>query len=198
MVLKPDFIGFILYPESKRYVGNDYILETEIPCKIKRTGVFVNALLQDVVQWVNRLKLDYVQLHGNEPAEYCKELNEMKIPVIKTFGMDDFFDFNTMRAYDNYCDFFLFDTKSPEHGGSGIKFNWNLLSSYTLSKPFILSGGISPDDLVTVLSLSEKIPLYAIDINSRFETAPGIKNIKMIREFIGSVRKHTLHKSEKK
>ncbi len=198
VALQPDFIGFILYPESKRYVGDNYILETEIPSKIKRTGVFVNALLHDVVHWVNRLKLDYVQLHGNESVEYCQELTEMKIPVIKTFGMHDSFDFNTLQTYEGYCDFFLFDTTSPEHGGSGKKFNWNLLNAYTLIKPIILSGGIGLDDLITVLSLSEKIPLHAIDINSRFENAPGIKDIKMIKEFIGSIKKHTLNKKEKK
>ncbi len=190
VALKPDFIGFILYPGSKRFVGEDYQLEVEIPATINRVGVFVNALLKDIIHWVNRLGLNYVQLHGNEPLDYCRELSEMNIHVIKAFGIDENFDLDSLHSYCQYCKYFLFDTISPLHGGSGVKFDWSHLNGYTFDKPLFLSGGISPEDVEAIHLVRNKIPLYAIDINSRFEISPGIKDIKLLRQFFMTMRKY--------
>ena len=186
--LKPDFIGFILYPGSKRFVGEDYQLNEEIPASIQRVGVFVNALLSDIIQWVNRLGLDYVQLHGDEPVAYCQELADMDIRVIKAFGIHEDFNFDTVLPYSPYCEFFLFDTKSPAHGGTGKKFDWNILNGYSSDKPVFLSGGIGPEDTEVIQELEKKIPIYAVDINSRFEISPGLKDIKMLRPFFSTIR----------
>jgi phosphoribosylanthranilate isomerase len=188
--LMPDYIGFILYPESKRYLGSDYKLEVEIPSQIKRVGVFVNEVIEEVFRWINLLDLDLVQLHGDEPEEYCKELNKMNVPVIKAFGMDEHFDFSLLKPYEPYCEYFLFDTKTDLKGGSGKKFNRNILKKYNSEKPFFLSGGIGPEDTAIVNDLPD-LPLHAIDINSRFEEAPGIKNIELIARFITELRKQT-------
>ncbi len=190
VALKPDFIGFILYPGSKRYVGNEFALEFDIPDKIIRVGVFVNALMDEVIHWVNQLGLQYVQLHGTEPVEYCRELAEMKIRIIKAFGMDELFDFTILNTYNNYCDYFLFDTKSSMHGGSGQKFDWNFITRYNANRPIFLSGGIGPDDVESILMLNKKISLFGVDINSRFEIVPGLKDIKLLRQFIKSIRKN--------
>ena len=187
--LEPDFIGFILFPDSKRYVGDDFRLTTDIPPAIHRVGVFVNALMDEVIHWVNRLELNFVQLHGTESAEYCRELSGMKIPVIKAFGVDDAFDFSSLSAYSDCCEFFLFDSKSPLHGGSGLQFNRDLLNLYALNTPFFLGGGIGPEDISDIRLIKNRLPLAAVDINSRFEISPGIKNIELLRKFINAIRK---------
>jgi phosphoribosylanthranilate isomerase len=188
VTLKPDFVGFILFPGSIRYVGKNYELKTEIPESIIRVGVFVNELIEEVIQWVNRLELDYVQLHGEESVDYCRELFDMRVPVIKAFGINDEFDFDSLQAYSGYCDYFLFDSKSPIHGGSGIKFNWDFLSLYTLNTPVFLGGGIGIEDTADILSIKSKHPIYAVDVNSRFETSAGIKNIDLLRQFFYKIR----------
>ena len=186
--LKPDFIGFILYPESKRFVGEDYKFDVEMPESIHRVGVFVNALLGDVIHWVNRLGLDYVQLHGDEPVAYCSELTDMNIHVIKAFGIHENFNFDSILPYYPYCKYILFDTKSSAHGGTGKKFDWNILSGYNFEKPLFLSGGIGPEDIQVIQLLKKKIPIYAVDINSRFEISPGLKDIKMLKPFFSTIR----------
>ena len=188
--LKPDFIGFILYPGSKRYLGDEFVLETEIPGTIQRVGVFVNALMNEVIHWVNRLKLHYVQLHGTEPVEYCRELSEMKIGIIKTFAIDSHFDFSILEAYNSYCNYFLLETKSNLHGGSGQKFDWNVLKDCHSERPVILSGGIGPEDIEALHQLNKKFPLFAVDINSRFELEPGLKDINRVKQFIRALKKN--------
>jgi phosphoribosylanthranilate isomerase len=187
--LRPDLIGFILYPGSKRYVGEEYTITVEIPKSIIRVGVFVNALMNEVIHWVNQLNLKYVQLHGTESPEYCRELAEMKIGVIKAFGIDETFDFNVLDPYVPYCDYFLFDTKSDAHGGSGRKFNWKLLDDYQKNKEIIIGGGIGPDDIETISLLNTRLPIFAVDINSCFETEPGIKDIKQVKQFLRLIQK---------
>ncbi len=185
--LQPDYIGFILFPGSKRYLGDDYHLEEAIPSGIQKVGVFVNATLDVVLGWYNRLALDYVQIHGNEPAEYCQELSQMGIRVIKAFGVDTDFDFSRLKAYRPWCEYFLFDTKTSGHGGSGKQFDWRLLSGYTLDTPIFLSGGIGPGD-VEALQQIQGLPIHAIDINSCFEEAPAVKNIALLEQFFSSFR----------
>jgi phosphoribosylanthranilate isomerase len=185
--LQPDYIGFILYPDSKRFLGNNYRLSVEIPQSIKRTGVFVNALIPDIIAWSNKLDLNYVQLHGAESPEYCTELMSMDLHIIKTFPIDKEFDFQVVEDYLPWCDYFLFDNKTHLHGGSGEQFDWSVLLDYNYDKPFFLSGGIGPGDVRT-LKVLKNPALYAIDINSKFETSPGMKDILLIKEFITTMR----------
>jgi phosphoribosylanthranilate isomerase len=185
--LNPDYIGFILYPRSKRYLGNNYSLSVEIPLTIKRIGVFVNALIPEVVGWVNKLNLDYVQLHGFESPEYCMELANMNIHILKSFSIESACDFSVIENYMPWCDYVLFDNKTPFYGGSGEQFDWTVLQEYKFSKPFFLSGGIGPSDSKSVKKLKNPAP-YAIDINSKFETAAGLKDILLIQEFITKIR----------
>ncbi len=187
--LKPDFIGFIFYPESKRYVGEDFpvsIIEN-IPSSVKKVGVFVDELLEHVVRNYNIYGLDYVQLHGKEQAAYCQELMTVKIKVIKAFSIDEYFDPSIPDVYADACNYFLFDTKSPIHGGTGKKFDWNFLHRFSAEKPFFLSGGIGPDDVHLINEMN--IPgLEAVDINSRFEQEPGLKNVIDIKSFMNQLK----------
>jgi phosphoribosylanthranilate isomerase len=187
LTVHPDFIGFILYPGSKRYVGEDYNLEVEVPASVNKVGVFVNALIKDVFNWKVRLGLDFVQLHGTEPPEYCKEINNMGLKLIKAFGITQDFNFSQLKDYIPYCDYFLFDTKTPVYGGSGQKFDWEILNNYLSENPFFLSGGIKPDDIADICKIKND-KLFAIDINSGFETAPAMKDIQLINQFVNTIR----------
>jgi phosphoribosylanthranilate isomerase len=187
ITLNPDYIGFILYPGSKRYLGDHYQLNMDIPANIKRVGVFVNELIDRVLFWINRLGLNYVQLHGDEAPEYCRELYSMKISVIKAFGIGQDFDFSILKAYEPYCGHFLFDTKTLQRGGSGESFDWDLLKAYNYSTPLILSGGIGPEDATAIRDISG-LPLHAVDVNSRFELSPGIKNMELLEKFFNELR----------
>jgi len=175
---KVDFIGFIFYSKSARF------LTTEIPLEKKkqRVGVFVNEDYAFIQEKIKKYNLDFVQLHGEESAEFCGSLNA-EIPVIKAFGVEDSFDFSTLEAYQNYVSYFLFDTKTPAYGGSGKQFSWELLKKYHLETPFFLSGGIHPGSLVEVQQLDIAL-LFALDLNSGFEIGPGKKDCNQINTFI--------------
>lgn len=185
--LKPDYIGFILYPGSTRYLGDDYPLEVDIPQNTKRVGVFVNALMDKVIYWVNRLQLDLAQLHGQEGPEYCREIKQMGIKVIKAFGISNSFNFDELKKYAPWCDYFLFDTKTEIHGGSGQKFDWTLLDNYKLDVPVFLSGGIEISD-IPILKSIDKSWLHAVDINSKFEISPAMKDVQLLQDFFNQFR----------
>ncbi len=187
--LNPDYIGFIFFERSKRYVGEhfDPAITDMIPPQTNKTGVFVNADPDDINEKVNKHGLNFVQLHGNESPAYCNKLAEKGIQVIKAFSVDDEFSFSGMEEYLDCCHYFLFDTRTPFIGGSGKKFNWEVLDRYPHSKSFFLSGGIGPDDFEAVTALSH-LNIHALDINSRFEIEPGIKNIDIIEKFIHNIR----------
>lgn len=188
--LKPDMIGFIFFPPSKRYAGE--ILDPShlscLPSSTKRTGVFVNETTDQILNIVSKYTLDFVQLHGNEPAEQCSLIRKKRLGVIKTFSISENFNFEKCSDYLPYTDYFLFDTSTPAYGGSGKKFRWEVLRNYKLAHPFFLSGGISADDTEKILDLSVE-GFYGIDLNSRFETEPGLKNYKMLEKFISEIRK---------
>jgi phosphoribosylanthranilate isomerase len=175
--LSPDFMGFIFYPKSKRFVGDDFIMP-EISSEIKKVGVFVNDSVENISDKVKKYNLSFVQLHGDESADFCKRISE-EVKVIKAFGIDDDFDFSILKKYENCCEYFLFDTKSDEYGGSGKDFDRNLLWNYRLSKPYFLSGGISLEEVRN--QKSEVRNAYALDVNSKFETKPGFKDIKKLK-----------------
>lgn len=182
--LSPDFMGFIFYPKSKRYVGEDFVMP-EIPAGIKKVGVFVNESVENILAKASKYKLDLVQLHGDEsPALTTKVwetfvLGPTRAKVIKAFGIDEQFDFLVLNEYETCCDFFLFDTKTKEYGGSGKKFDAGLLKKYNLDKPFFISGGL---DLAVTPHLLSHVPRpFALDINSKFETEPGLKDISKLK-----------------
>jgi phosphoribosylanthranilate isomerase len=179
---KPDFIGFIFYDKSPRYISEElkpsFIQDISASNKV---GVFVNASEVKMLDIASRYGLDYLQLHGNETAEFCKQIQK-SIPIIKAFQIDDYFDFSILNEYEDACTYFLFDSKSKQYGGSGETFNWEKLNEYKLQKPFFLSGGVDLENIEQILLLKSEFPnLYAVDINSKFEIEPGIKDISKIK-----------------
>ncbi|MDP3912373.1 MAG: phosphoribosylanthranilate isomerase [Bacteroidota bacterium] len=185
----PDYLGFIFYPKSKRFVGLEPSPEmlAEIPDSVKKVGVFVDESPEEVFEISKNWKLDVVQLHGQETPEYCLQIRNSGIIVFKAFPVDESFDFETLRNYSGVCDYFLFDTKGNLPGGTGQKFNWQLLESYKLDVPFFLSGGIGPDDLNTIRDFSHP-QLFGIDINSGFEISPALKDVEKMKKFIAEIR----------
>ena len=186
--LSPDYLGFIFHPGSVRFIGKDPDRElfSGIPGKIKKTGVFVDEKIEKVKATVSRYRLEAVQLHGSESADYCNQIKSQNLIIIKAFRIGPGFDFNNTLLYNYSCDFFLFDTLSEFPGGSGKKFRWNLLKKQRIEKPFFLSGGIGIEDIEVIRNFDHKM-LYAIDINSRFEVAPAIKNVELVRSFIENI-----------
>lgn len=184
--LQPDYMGFIFYKHSKRYAGGlSAELLRELPLNIKKTGVFVNESLSVVTELVTRFGFNAIQLHGAETSEYCLELKQIlprETEIIKAFGVDEDFDFGQLKAYEGGADYFLFDTQTPGHGGSGKVFNWSLLDRYELDKPYFLSGGIGPEHMEDINNIKDK-RLYAVDVNSRFELEPGLKQIDKLNDF---------------
>ncbi len=194
--LKPDYLGFIFYEKSKR---NFEGIIPEIPKGIKKTGVFVNEYLEILVSLAEEYTLEALQLHGDESVEYIKELKghlersreEKRLPkveIIKVFGIKDEFDFSVLEPYEAVVDYFLFDTKGKERGGNGVTFDWKVLESYNSKKPFFLSGGIGLHEVAKVKEIIKTdLPVYALDVNSKFETAPGLKSVKDLKKFINQV-----------
>ncbi len=185
--LNPDYLGFIFYKASQRNFEGEI---PEISEKIKKTGVFVNSREDFILQKIKKYNLKAVQLHGNEGVEFCRNLSDKlnsSVEIIKVFQVDDSFDFDEVLPYENVCNYFLFDTRGKEKGGNGVVFNWELLKNYKSSKPYFLSGGIGLIELERLnyffnSGLSKNC--IAIDVNSRFEDQPGLKNIKKLELFI--------------
>ena len=190
-----DFMGIIRYPKSKRFVDDEQKTAIEKLTMNKGTaGVYVNATFEEILQDIIPLQLDVVQLHGDENSAFAKALLELDLKVFKAFQMNEDFDFDTLNEWEQLAEefpgklFFLFDTATKNYGGSGKKFNWQLLDSYTGNVPFLLSGGVSKDDAVAVKNIKHDMFL-GVDLNSQFEDAPGLKNIEMIKSFIEKLRK---------
>jgi phosphoribosylanthranilate isomerase len=185
--LAPDYVGFICYAPSPRYASD---LQTEtldlLPESIYKTAVFVNEQTETISKLIDTYNFDVVQLHGNEDPEFCSVLRD-KVTVIKAFGLDENFDFARLNEFAGSVDYFLFDTKTDKHGGSGLSFDWSLLNNYKLDVPFFLSGGLSLDNLETV-SLIDHPQFYGVDLNSRFETEPGLKDINKLKKAFDILR----------
>ena len=180
-----DYAGFIFYTQSKRFVGEapHTDLFMNIPAHVKKVGVFVNEKKEKIIEIVRKYHLDLVQLHGAETAGFCNDLRLEGISVMKAFGIGEDFDFDRLTDFKDTCDFFLFDTRTILYGGSGIKFRWERLEEYKLKMPFFLGGGIGPLDVQKVRCINHP-GFFAADINSRFETAPGMKDIDSVKTFI--------------
>ena len=183
--LPVDWLGFIFYPQSKRFVGNDperFLFDSDKP----KVAVFVDENAFEIMALAKNFGFSMVQLHGKENPQTCRMLKRQGLKIIKAFSVNENFDFETTKSYEKVADFFLFDTKTPQHGGSGQKFDWRLLDKYTGHIPFLLSGGIGPDDAEEILKINHP-KLTGIDVNSGFEDQPGIKNIEKLKEFITKI-----------
>jgi phosphoribosylanthranilate isomerase len=163
--LFPDLMGFIFYEKSKRFFN---LPEINLNNKVKRVGVFVNENIQEIKNKIKKYKLDYVQLHGEENVNFCNTLQPF-VKIIKVFKIDYNFNFKKTEEFEEVCDYFLFDTKSQLHGGSGKKFDWNLLKNYNCKKDFFLSGGIDIGDIEEIKKIVNSYPIAGIDVNSKFE-----------------------------
>ena len=184
--LAPDFVGFIFYPPSKRFVGSspDPALFRVPANGIKKVGVFVNEELSRVRKVIEDCALDVVQLHGGESVEYCQRLaGKAKLMKVLDPGVQSF----AMESYAGAVDWFLFDTPGEGYGGTGQKFDWTLLKDLEAPAPFLLSGGIAPGDANAIGNLDYQ-GMMGIDLNSRFELSPGLKDIQKLKEFFTEIR----------
>ncbi|WJJ96116.1 phosphoribosylanthranilate isomerase [Algibacter luteus] len=182
--LQPDYLGFIFYEKSARNFDSESI--PQLPKSIKKTGVFVDADLDLVVDYIKKHDLQAVQLHGKESPEYCEKIKSEGIEVIKVFSIKDAFDFSVLNPYVAFVDYFLFDTKGKLPGGNGYTFDWNVLNNYPSEKPFFLSGGIGLSEIEDIKNFAKSKAskyCYALDVNSKFEIEPGLKNIDDLKKF---------------
>ena len=214
--VNPDYMGFIFYEKSKR---NFEGIIPEFSNSIKKTGVFVNEYKEIVISLVEEYRLDAIQLHGDESVDYIIKLKKQltknraffieenkqikkkknqhyisknEVEIIKVFGIKDEFNFDVLKPYLDIVDYFLFDTKGKERGGNGTKFDWSVLEKYPFKKPFFLSGGIGLEDVDNVLSFlrrQESKYCVGLDVNSKFESKPGVKKIQELKKF----KKEILH-----
>lgn len=187
--LQPDYIGFIFWKPSKRFFDGSI---PELAKTISKVGVFVDTNIDEILSRTKTFSLNAIQLHGNESPEFCTILREqfekqnIKIDILKVFSIKDSFDFSQLDPYEKSADFFLFDTKGKLPGGNGYQFNWEVLKGYPSKKPYFLSGGIGLSELDSVLEFLQKEEskfCYAIDVNSKFEITPGLKDIDKLKEF---------------
>jgi len=184
--LLPDYMGFIFWEKSARFFDGEI---PQLDESIKKVGVFVNESVENIIEKINKYNLQAIQLHGKESVEFCQDLKSKiddKIEIIKVFSVGDDFDFDDLKPFENVCDYFLFDTKGKLPGGNGTTFDWKILENYKSEKPFFLSGGIGVEEIPTLKNL--KLPIYAIDVNSRFEIEPGLKNKNLLYSFIQNLK----------
>ena len=182
--LKPDYMGFIFYEKSSRYFDS---VIPEISEDISKIGVFVNATFDFIRGKAEKHNLQGVQLHGgDETPELCERLKALDLTVIKVFSVKNQFDFKVLEPFEDVCDYYLFDTKGKEPGGNGYTFNWNVFKKYPSIKPFFLRGGIGPNEmeaLLLFLKRPESDLCCTLDLNSKFETAAGLKDYTKLKDF---------------
>ena len=174
-----DWLGLIFWPKSSRYVSErpDYL-----PQHAKRVGVFVDEAVDTVKKKADAYALDLIQLHGSESPDYIRAL-KASCSIIKAFSIATADDLEQTKDYEGLVDYFLFDTKGPSVGGNGVQFNWDVLKDYHGQTPFLLSGGIDPDDAERIQAFHHP-QCIGIDLNSRFELSPGLKDINKLKQFI--------------
>ncbi len=180
-----DYMGLICYPKSVRYV------EQPVPLSplVQNVGVFVDEQRRVILQKVEKFGLNAVQLHGNESADTCQHLRDRGLYVFKAFGIDDDFDWTTLDEYLDRTDVLLFDTKSPQHGGTGQAFNWEKLKEYPYSKPYFLSGGLSLENIAQAVQFEDE-RMIGLDLNSKFEIEPGRKDINLLKQAVERIREN--------
>ena len=184
--MQPEYMGLIFYEKSSRFFHAQI---PQLPDGLKKVGVFVDSEVSYIMEKVDQYDLNVIQLHGKESPDYCVELKAKLsegIEIIKVFSVKEQFDFSLLSAYEDVCDYFLFDTKGKLPGGNGEHFDWSLLEQYPSRKPFFLSGGIGIDSIPQLKEFLKR-PIaqfcHAIDVNSRFELQPGLKKIDKLKEF---------------
>jgi phosphoribosylanthranilate isomerase len=187
----PDYLGFIEYSASPRYVGEDFSMPSGIPATIMKVGVFVNEVDSVILQKVKEHGYDFVQLHGNESPDQCLSLKDHGLNVIKVFSIDGHFDFQATKSYVTVADYFLFDTKGKLYGGNAQAFDWTVLRHYDQEVPFFLSGGLSVDNIVAIEDLKH-MNLHALDLNSGVEISPGVKDVTKVSTLLTLVRNNDL------
>lgn len=188
--LQPDYLGFIFWEPSKRFFEGEI---TQLPDGIKKVGVFVDASITEILEKIATYDLWGVQLHGSESPEFIQDLlrviidsSENFVEVIKVFSIKNDFDFSILRRYKDLCSYYLFDTKGELPGGNGYTFDWAVLKNYPSTKPYFLSGGIGLeeiDSLMEFMQRPESKYCHAIDVNSKFEIKPGLKNVEKLNKF---------------
>ena len=184
--LNPDYVGHIFWEKSVRYLN---IISPNLNKEIKKTGVFFNSKIDNVFNKIHEHNLACVQLHGEESPQYCKNIMDSGTKVIKSFRIDDDFDFSILKNYENYCDLFLFDSKSELPGGTGKSFNWENLKKYKLKKEFFISGGIGLHSIESLIELFKMdLPIYGVDVNSKFEDEKYLKKIDELKTFIKTIK----------
>ena len=185
MALQPDYMGFNFFEKSKRDVqgqlNKDLLLS--FPQSIKKTGVFVNASTEFILEQVDTFGLDAVQLHGQETPEQAQEIKSKGLEIFKAFSVGETFDFSQLDSYKGKVDYFLFDTKGKEAGGNGFTFDWSILNDYDNEVPFLLSGGLDAENIEEVKKLNH-LNIYAVDVNSKFEIEPAFKNIELLKNSV--------------
>lgn len=182
-----DWMGFIFYGKSLRAISASQLATLDLQLSAKKVGVFVNATLWDMMETATNCRLDYLQLHGHESPDTCYALHKRGYALIKAFPISTANDLKPTEAYEGSVDYFLFDTQCNGYGGSGQQFDWSLLSNYHGETPFLLSGGIHPQSMKAIRDFSH--PRFAgIDLNSGFETAPGMKDIHSLTTFINKIK----------
>ncbi|MDE6353146.1 MAG: phosphoribosylanthranilate isomerase [Muribaculaceae bacterium] len=195
--LMPMMMGFIFYPGSPRdATGLDESVVKNLPAYIRPVAVTVNKTYDEIIYLCEKYGFKIVQLHGDETPELCQRLKDAGLVVFKAIAVGDSFDRSLLDRYQKSVDLFLFDTKSDKRGGSGKKFSWNLLDSYDLDVPYLLSGGISPDDAEAVID-AVRPGMAGIDINSRFEDTPGHKDLEKLIKFIVKLRTYNEYEPTK-
>ena len=177
-----DFLGFIFYKKSPRFVDHKIKISK---INKEKVGVFVNENLENITDKIKEYNLTCVQLHGDETPEFCSKLNKLEsVEVIKVFNISNSFNFSKLKLFEDSCDFFLFDTKGKLPGGNGLVFDWSILKNYKYKKPFFLSGGIGIENVDELINMKNtNLPLYAIDVNSKFESQAGIKKLDLLKSF---------------
>lgn len=186
--LQPDYMGFIFYEKSKRYAGGlDPDILLSLPGTIGKTGVFVNENPDDIIKITKKYFIKIVQLHGEESPGFCRYLKKTGLEIIKAIPVLDEDDVRKAYSYIDCCDYLLFDTRTPLHGGSGQQYDWKILENYNGKTPFFLSGGIGMEDLPRILSFRHP-EFYGIDVNSKFEQDDISKDIFLLKDFISRLR----------
>ncbi|WP_100627717.1 phosphoribosylanthranilate isomerase [Algoriphagus formosus] len=182
--VKPDWMGLIFYPKSPRYVTEDKAIDFN-KVEVKKVGVFVNETEIEILRKVNLFGLSAIQLHGSESAEFAERLcQNTEAEIWKVISVKEEVDWESLEGYLPFVDKFLFDTATAAHGGSGKKFDWSVLETYPFDKSFLLSGGLDEESAGEILNLNRQIPqLSGVDLNSKFEDAPGLKNIEKLKKF---------------
>lgn len=179
------YIGHIFYQKSARYVGD--LANITIANGIKKAGVFVNSDFDEIIKAAERFNLNSIQLHGHEPLELVTALKTKDFEVIKAFGIDEDFDWKQLEPYIGHVDYFLFDSKSPGYGGTGVTFNWQKLKEYPFETPYFLSGGLSLENLKEAVNFEDN-KLIGLDLNSKFEIEPGLKDIEKLKLALKTIR----------